>query len=255
MVSRLNLTFRWLLLISALAVLLTISLVFALNYEFKPKNSLYVETRSPVIQPLGLQGLSSLVMPANAHICVFAYCDDGFVNASVTITGPDPPIPLFEDVVAINSTTLNGTTSADLQSPLEFQVLPGIYYVVGTYGSASPKIAIVNATASGTYGEVVLNFGSSSPPPLGHIIISAWYWGESSGSFVQASAAITGPQSLNCTIGDDYLDASIFTMKTGAYSVVGTYGSAPSQNATVSVTAGTFIWLILDFSPSSFGLP
>lgn len=236
------------LLISALIVLVVVSLVFALGYEFKPEGSTQVETTFPVIQSPNPPGLAHLELSAEAHLYVFAYSDDGFVQASVTITGPDPPNPRFADVISINATVLNGTTSTDLQNPLGFRLWPGMYSVVGTYGSASPRSVIVNATDSGTYGEVILNFGSSSPPPLGHIILSAWYWSESGGSFVQASVTITGPESLNGTTRTNDNGRSVFTVTPGVYSVVGAYGSAPLQNATAKVVAGGFAELILAFN-------
>lgn len=248
MVSRLNLTFRKLLLISALTVVLVVSLAFALDNEFKPEDSVQIETASPVIQSSNPPGLGHLEISAAAYIYVFAYQDDGFVQASVTITGPDPPNPRFADVISINATTLNGTTSTDLQNPLMFRLWPGVYHVVGMYASSTPRTAIINATYSGTYGEVILNFGSSSPPPLGHIILSAWYWGESGGSFVQASITITGPESLNGTTRTDDNGRSVFTVTPGVYSIVGAYGSAPLQNATAKVVAGGFAELILAFN-------
>jgi hypothetical protein len=235
--------------ISMLAVLLGVSLIYALGYRLKPNSSTQINTMSPIPQYSGPQQLGHLPIPFEPHLYIFAYSDDGFVQASVTITGPESPNPPFDNGAPINASTLNGTTSTNLQNPLRFRLWPGVYSVSGTYGSASPRNVIVNATEPDSYGEVVLNFGSSSPPPLGHIIVSAWYWSETSGSFVQASVTITGPESLNGTIRDDYLDPSVFTVEPGVYSLVGTYGLAPPQNATVNITARSFAGLIIDFSP------
>lgn len=65
---------------------------------------------------------------------------------------------------------------------------------------------------------------------------------------MQASVTITGPEFLNGTTRTDDFGRSVFTVKPGVYSVIGSYGSAPLQNATVTVTAGGFAELILDFS-------
>ena len=234
--NELNLTFRKVILLSVLTVLLGVSLVYAIGYEFKPKSS--TSSRPP----------GGLAIPIDAHLFVFAYSGDSFVQASVTITGPESPNPAFDNGTLVNATTLNGTTSTNLQNPLRFQVWPGVYSVFGTYGSAPPQNATANVMEIGSYGEVVLNFGSSPAPPLGHIVVSAWYWGESSGSFVHASVTITGPEYHYGTIRASDSDPSVFTVKPGVYSVFGTYGSAPPQSATVNVTAGGFAGALLDFS-------
>ena len=241
-----KLTFKKVILLSALTMLLGVSLVYAVSYEFKPNNSPQTDPMSHSFAPPGLS------IPFDAHLRVFAYLNDGLVQASVTITGPELPNP-FDNGAPVNVTTLNGTTSTDLQNPLRFLVWPGVYSVFGTYGSAPPQNATVSVTESGYYGEAVLNFGSSPPPPLGHIIVEAWYESSNGGSFVQASVTIIGPlpffdTRINGTICANEVDPSVFTVAPGVYSVFGTYGSAPPQNATVTVMAGGFAGVFLDFS-------
>jgi PKD repeat protein len=76
-------------------------------------------------------------------------CVGSFVQVPVTVIGPE------------NHT---GMTTTDRWNPLSFTVAPGEYSVSGTYDSATPQTASVNVSA-GNYGDVLLNFGSSSPPP------------------------------------------------------------------------------------------
>ncbi len=267
-VNELNLTFKKLVLLSVLTVLLGVSLVYAIGYEFKPKSSTQTGPTSSTFTPPGIAPLCS------GHLLIFAYdgsnhSDGGssFVQASVTITGPEFPItvPVF---VGNGSTitktfvneTLNGTTTTDQQSPLMFTVAPGQYSVFGTYSSAQPQNETVDVTP-GSYCDAFLNFGSLPLPPLGHIIVTAWYTGnQSSGDsqtrLVQASVTITGPESHNGTTNDtDYYNPLMFTVAPGQYSVFGTYSSAQPQNETVDVTAGSYSAAVLIFGDAPWRPP
>jgi hypothetical protein len=256
-VSKLNITLKKLILFSALSVVLGVSLVYAMSYEFKPENSRPALSLLQGSQPSGGATASAII----AHIIVFGYSSNagGFVQASVTIIGPESPYYAFGNssmtVETLVNQTLNGTTTADLQSPLSFAVMPGVYSIVGTYGSAAPHNTMVNVTESGSYAEVVLSFGSSPPPPLGHIIVVATYLhrGANAGplpflEYVQASVTITGSETLNGTTSTDEWNPTVFTVTPGAYSVFATYGSA-TQNATVTVTAGSFAEVTFGVNP------
>ncbi len=239
-----NLTFKKAILLSVLTVLLGVSLVHALGLEFKPRNSAQAGLGSTFAPP----GM----MPSFAgYLLIFGYDGDNqsvgsssFVQASVTITGPE----------------YNGTTSTDPQNPLRFVLMPGEYSVFGTYSSATPQNVTVKVT-SGSLCDAFLNFGSSPLPPLGHILVEAWYTGnQSSGDsqtdFVQASVTITGPESHNGTTNDtDYYDPLMFTVAPGEYSVFGTYDSAQSQNETVDVTAGSCSAAVLIFGDAPWNPP
>jgi hypothetical protein len=129
-------TFKKLILFSALTMLLGVGVVYALSYEFKP----------------------SLPSASTGTLRVFAFYavkqPDGsyqgsFVQASVTIIGPE------------NHT---GITTTDPWDPLNFTVTLGQYSVSGTYDSTTPQTVNVNVSA-GSYSVAFLNFSSSPPPP------------------------------------------------------------------------------------------
>lgn len=261
-VNKLNITFKKLILFSALTVILGASLVFAMRYEFTPENMKQTLPTSTGSHSTG----GGTVQEVIAHIIVFAYSGDagGFIQASVMVEGPASPITVptifvgngsVTDETFVNE-TLNGTTTTNLQDPLSFTVIPGgVYSIVGTYGSATAKSATVNVTERDSYSEVVLNFGSSLPPPLGHIIVAATYFhpGTIPGplpflEYLNASITITGPETLNGMTSTDEWNPTLFTVLPGVYSVFATYGSA-TQNATVNVTAGSFVRVPFDFSP------
>ena len=180
----------------------------------------------------------------SSKILVYAYSDNSFVQASVTITGPESPNPSLDNGAPVNITTRNGRTSTDLQNPLIFDgVWPGVYTVSGTYGSAPPQNKTVDVHP-GSYGDVLLNFGSVPLPSLGHIFVTAWYTGnKSSGSsqttLVQASVTIIGPESHNGTTNGSFWSPLMFTVAPGEYSVFGTYGSWPQQMETVNIGAAS----------------
>ena len=241
-----NLTFKKLILLSVLTVLLGVSLVYAMGYMFKPKSSLQTGSTYSNFTPPAIASMAPIIPIFTSKVLVFAYSGDGFVQASVTITGPKSPNPPLYNGAPVNVTTLNGTTSTDLQNPLFFDyVWPGVYSVSGTYQSAPPQNITVNV-ASGSYCDVFLNFGSVPLPPLGHIFVAAWYTGNKSGGasqtisiLVQASVTITGPESHNGTTNGSFYSPLMFTVPPGEYSVFGTYDSWPSQMETVNVTAGS----------------
>jgi hypothetical protein len=137
-----------------------------------------------------------------------------------------------------------------------FKLLPGVYSVVGTYRSAPPQ----NITVSASECDVILNFGSSSPPPLGHILIEAYYTGnESGGDYlshpVQASVTVVGAELHNGTTTTSYYDPLIFTVAPGVYSVFGTYNPAPPQNITVEVAAGSDSYALFVFGDAPLRPP
>lgn len=236
MVNELNLTFKKAVLLSVLCVLLGVGMIYGISYEFQPAPKF----TPPLMAPL-----------YSSRLLVYAYDGDNhsdgssFVQASVTITGPHSPITM--PVYAGNNSTIvktfvnetyNGTTTTDPQSPLLFWVLPGEYSVVATYGLNQPHIETLNVTPPGGYCDLFLNFGSVPLPPLGHIIVTAWYTGNESSPLVQASITISGPESHGGTTTPNYLEPLVFTVAPGEYTVVGTYGSAQPQTKIVKVIAG-----------------
>jgi hypothetical protein len=256
-VTILNITFKKMILLSALTVMLGVSLIYGISLQFKPENPAKTVTTSHSVQPSGFPGTAINIA---AHIIVFAYSWDagGFVQASVVAIGPESPYYVWDNAsqtgVQIANETINGTTATDMQDPLTFVVWPGVYSVFGTYANAQPQNVTVSV-GEGSYGEVVFNFGSSAPPPLGHMIVYATYFNRegSSGSgfsleYLQTSISITGLEAVNGTTSTDEWNPSIFTLAPGVYSVVATYGSA-TQNATATVTAGNFTIVSFDFSP------
>jgi hypothetical protein len=258
-VNELNLTFKKVILFSVLSVLLGFGLIYGISRELKPASNF-----TP-----GFMGI-----PASVRLLVYAYDgsnhsdgSSGFVQAFVTITGPESPITVAAAVgndTVIDKTfvneTYNGTTTTDLQSPLIFSVLPGEYSVVAICSSAQPQTETLNVTGSGLYLDVFLNFGSVPLPPLGHILVLAWYTGNNSTSFqfsslVQASITINGSESHDGTTTIDPYDPLIFTVAQGEYTVVGAYGSSQPQTEIVNVTAGRYSPVELVFGEAPFAPP
>jgi hypothetical protein len=263
MVNELNLTFKKLILLSALTVLLGVSLVYAMGYMFKPKSSLQTGSTSYNFTPPAIGAMASIAPPFRSKVLVFAYSGDGFVQAPVMIVGPKSPNPPSYNGAPINVTAFNGTTSTDLQNPLMFDGMwPGVYYVSGTYKSAPAQNATVNA-AVGSYCDVFLNFGSVPLPSLGHIFVTAWYTGNQSSGYsqttlVHASVTISGPESHNGTThgpDTDFWSPLMFTVAPGEYSVFGTYNSWPQQVETVNVTAASGSAAVFIFGDAPFGPP
>lgn len=284
-----SISLRTLILVSALTVLLGVSLVYTIRYEFAPKNTPQTSPTSTGgqlsgshyagVPALDLYGnpegfAPGLYTPTKARLVVFAYSSDagGYVQASVTITGPKPvngtmlrvpnlikwtngSIGWTLTLKAVTEESFNGTTMADLQNPLIFTVWPGVYSVFGTFGSAPPQNETVNLT-DGSYGDIYLNFGSSPPQPMGHLIVDAWDCDVE--NFVHASVTITGQESLSATTTGIETNPSVFTVLPGVYTVTGAYDSAPLQTetatgrygsaATVNVTAGEFDFIFLIFN-------
>jgi hypothetical protein len=136
MVNELNMTLRKLILFSALTVLIGVSVVYALSYEFKPSPSL------PSTGTLSISAYYAVKQPDGSY-------EGSYVQVPVTVTGPQ---------------SHNGTTVIDENNPLNFTVAPGQYSVSGTYENATPLTVTANVSA-GSYVKVLLNFGSSPPPP------------------------------------------------------------------------------------------
>lgn len=135
MVNELNMTFRKLVLFSALTVLLGVGVVYALSYEFEP---------SPLPPSKGVISVSAyyaVKQPDGSY-------EGSYVQVPVTVTGPE---------------SHDGTTVTDGNNPLNFTVTPGQYSVSGTYGNATPPAVTANVSA-GSYVKIVLNFASSPPP-------------------------------------------------------------------------------------------
>ena len=226
------------------SVLLGAGLIYGIRYEFKPSSRF----TPPLMAPLASTRLLVLAYDGNNH----SDANSSFVQASVTIIGPQSPliVPAYvgDDSTIIETfvnETFNGTTTTDPQSPLIFTVPPGEYSLVATYGSTEPQTETLNVTPGG-FRDVFLNFGSVPLPPLGHIFVTAWCAGGGSinnitqtSLLVQASITIRGPESHNGTTTIDYYDPLIFTVAPGEYTVVGTYGSWPPQTETVDVTAAS----------------
>jgi hypothetical protein len=263
MADELSLTFKKMILFSVLTVLLGVSLVYAMGYMFKPKNSLQTSSTSYNFAPPGIASVAPMAPPFRSKVLVFAYSDGGFVQASVIITGPESPNPPSYNGAPINVTMLNGTTTTDLQNPLMFDGMwPGTYFVFGTYESAPPQNVTVNV-AVGSYCDVFLDFGSLPLPALGHIFVMAWYTGnqsigDSQTTLVQASITITGPESLNGTTNGpdtDFWSPLMFTVAPGEYSVFAAYNSWPQQMETVNVTAGSGSAAVFSFGDEPWRPP
>lgn len=244
-----NLTFRKLILFSTLTIILGVGLVYGMSVQFRTGNQTQKTPTSHNPQPLGEIPVSE------AHILVFAYVwnDGGFVQSSVTAFGQlSPPVAVVnvetKELESITNETDNGTTTTDVQNPLIFTVSPGVYSILATYADAPPQNITINATDS-SYNDAIFNFGSSPPPPLGHIIVIAEQSDPSVIAFdyLQASVSITGPETLNGTTSGNEWNPTVFTVAPGTYSVFATYGSA-AKNATAIVTAGNFTALLFDFT-------
>jgi hypothetical protein len=241
MVKKLNLTFKKVVFFSVISVLLGVSLVYVLGLAVK------LQTGSPsTASPTG-------VPPSGFQLLIFAYNGDnqsvsssGFVQASVTVTGPE---------------NYSGTTTTDPQNPLRFLVEPGEYFVFGTYSSAVPQNATVGVNSRSLYiYDVFLNFGSSAVPPFGHIIVTAWNITKLSGGeflshAVEASVTVTGPENYSGTTTTDLRYPLIFTVAPGEYTVFGTYGSFPTQNQIVDVSKGSSKGVDLFFEDAPFPPP
>jgi hypothetical protein len=130
-------TFKKLILLSALTVLLGVSLVYAMSYEFKPSPWL------PSTGTLSVSAYHAVKQPDGSYA-------GSYVQVPVTVTGPE---------------SHNGTTTTDGWNPLNFTVVPGQYTVSGTYENITPVTVTANVSA-GSDVNVFLNFGSSPPPPL-----------------------------------------------------------------------------------------
>jgi hypothetical protein len=256
----LNLTSRKLILFSVCTVLLGVSLVYTMGYMFKLQSSQKIGSTSYTYAPPTIGSFAPHAWPLSGKILVYAYSDGDFVHASVTISGPESPNPPLDNGVPVGLTTFNGTTSTDSQNPLVFDGLwPGNYSVVGTFGSTRPQNETVSVP-HGDYCDVFLNFGSASLPPLGHIFVTAWFTGNRSSGDSQtisanASISISGPEFHNGTTNYSFWSPLMFTVAPGDYSVIGTYKSWPSQNETVSVTAGSGNLVVLIFGDEPWRPP
>lgn len=135
MVNELNMTLRKLILFSALTVLMGVSLVYALSYEFKPSPAL------PSTGTLSVSAYYAVKQPNGSY-------EGSYVQVPVTVTGPE---------------SHNGTTVTDGNNPLNFTVAPGQYSVSGTYENATPLAVTANVSA-GSHVKILLNFASSPPP-------------------------------------------------------------------------------------------
>jgi hypothetical protein len=243
-VEELVLTFRKLVLLSVLTVLLGVSLVYMMGYIFRVQSSQQTKSTWYTYAPPLIGPYAPMASPLSGKLLVYAYSGGNSVQASVTITGPQDPNPPLNNSVPVGVTTLNRTTSTDLQNPLIFDGMwAGKYSVIGTYGSEPPQNETVKVPV-GDYCDVFLNFGSVSLPPLGHIFVAAWYTGNKSRGDSQtisayASVTISGPESHNGTTNASFWSPLMFTVAPGEYSVVGMYESWPLQKQTVSVTAGS----------------
>lgn len=258
MVNELNMTLRELIVLSLLTVLLGVGLVYTMGYMFKLPSSQRTSSTSYAYVPPIIGSSAPMAIPLSGKVLVYAYSDGDFVQASVTISGPESPNPYLNKPV--NVTTLNGTTSTDLQNPLVFDGMwPGVYSVLGTYGSAPPQNETVNVPNL-SYCDVLLNFGSVPLPSLGHIFVTAWCTGNKSSdnsqtTLVQASVTIVGPESHNGTTNDSFLSPLMFTVAPGEYSVFGTYKSWPQQMQTVNVTAASGVAAVFIFGDQPWHPP
>lgn len=242
-----NVSFTRLVLISALMVVLGVAMVYGMRYEFQPRTTLKANSESTSVQTNSypLAGGPTPV-PVVSYVLVFAYAgnDEGFVQASVTIAGPLVNGTAMENQTLVSNGTIyylrsfNGTTTTDLQNPLLLQLFPaGVYTLSATYGSSPPQNLTLNVTGYGSQYQAVFNFGSSPPPPMGHLLVEAFVTSNGYGTYVPASVTITGPESFNATLIGG---ASMFTVAPGAYTITATYGSFLQQTDTANVTDGGF---------------
>ena len=86
--------------------------------------------------------------PTTGTLRVFATYDGNYVTAPVTISGPS---------------STSGTTTADANNPLKFDLNPGTYTVSGIYGGVSKSSSA--SVVAGQTVDVSLNFGGTQPPP------------------------------------------------------------------------------------------
>jgi hypothetical protein len=271
MANELNLPFKKLILLMTLTVILGVSLVYGVSYEFAPENSPQKTRESSGSTSSGSSSSGSsssdslpppgLCVLISGYLRVFAYyaveqpdgsIQGGFVQSSVTVTGPE---------------NFTGTTTTDVQNPLTFIVsTDGRYSVLGTYGSLPPQNATIELRTPlwGAYFWVVLNFGSSPPPPICTISVSAYYESVNNESLpvmvyengswtrtsykaicfeygpVNASVVVTGPENFTGTTIDEGSNTLTFTVVPGQYSVTVTYGSLPPQKETINVLNGDY---------------
>jgi hypothetical protein len=136
-------TFKKLILFSALTVLLGVGVVYALSYEFKPSPP------SPSTGTLFVLAYYGVKQPDGSYI-------GSYVQVLVTVIGP-------ENYTGITTTYGWFPSPTEVGNHLNFTVAPGQYSVSGTYAS-TPQTATVNVSA-GSYSVAFLNFGSSPPPP------------------------------------------------------------------------------------------
>jgi len=131
----LNMTLKKLILISALTVLLGVSVIYALSYELRPSLSV------PSSGTISVSAYHTVKQPNGSY-------EESYVQIPVTVTGPE---------------SHNGTTVTSGNNPLNFTVAPGQYSVSGTYENATPLVLTANVSA-GSYVKVLLNFAYSPPP-------------------------------------------------------------------------------------------
>ena len=155
--------------------------------------------------------------------------------------------------------------------PLAFIVLLGVSLVYAIAYEVKPENLAQTFPTSGSDFQpracalrqdryAILPINSVIP---GFLIVWAWYAvkqpdGSYVGSYVQALVTITGPESQNGTTTTDPWNPLVFTVPPGEYSVVGTYDSAPQQNATVDCWPEYGGSVFLDFGgpppPLTFGV-
>jgi hypothetical protein len=188
------------------------------------------------------------VISAWSYVLAVAYggSGEGFVQASIAVAGPLVNGTEMENQTLISNGTrydvdsFNGTTTTDFQNPLMLMLFPpGVYVLSATYGSAPPQSLTLNVTGWGSWYPAVFNFGSSPPPPMGYLFLSAFASWNGVGSFVPAPVTITGPESFNATAGGDN-PPSVFIVPPGAYTMTATYESFPQQTETTNVTDGGY---------------
>ena len=266
-----------LVLVSAFMTVLGVATVYGIRFEFqlttvsKPSSASNNGQTKPSSSSTSLQTTSSsesaseqtnnyspggapMPIPLDSYVLVFAHDGDGFVQASVTIAGPIvngtelENQTLFSNGTTYDVDSFNGTTTTDLQNPLILELFPeGVYTLSATFESAPVQNLTLKVTGYGSCYQAVFNFGSSAPPPMGHLLISAfasypYAGGGFVGTFVPASVTITGPAFFNTTLVYNlgFEGSAVFTVPPGAYMITATYGSFQQQTSTANVTDGGF---------------
>jgi hypothetical protein len=275
MVNELNMTLGKVILLSVLIVLAGVGMVYALGYEFTPKNATQTSpiaegsaNQSELNFTLQLQKTNySLGEPINITLTFtnisnqtinFTYSMDVFdflvyngTNNVIYQWSWSKIFPYYMGIIPLapgeNFTEsfvwpqITGPSTIN-PSMVSLPVSPGTYYIVGQMGTLQTT-------------PIQVTISSSSPSPsTGTLFVIAFYAvkqpdGSYKGSYVEALITVIGPENHTGITTTDPWNPLNFTVAPGQYSVVGTYDSI-TQNVTVNVSAGSYGVAFLNFGSS-----